>query len=99
MFRAGRYADCVPVLDECLKLHPAQRTAIHYYLAEAYERDQSRQFDKSLEHIDAYLSDKLLPAADRLEGEALRARVSLHRARQVLGEPQDFQHYVQTCQV
>lgn len=98
MFHAGRYAECIPVLKECLKLHPAQQTLIHRYLAEAYERDLSRQYDHSLEHIDNYLRDKVLPTVSRLEGEVLRARVALHRARQVPNDPEQFQHYMSICQ-
>lgn len=78
---AGRYARALPYLTLALKRRPRNASHVHQLLASAYYRDTNPQLEPALEHIEAYLADRMLAPPERQAGMIEQARILIDAGR------------------
>ncbi len=94
LYRAGHYAECLPVLHEALRQNPNRQAQIQRLLAKAYFRDQPSDLAKASKYNALFLEDKAVSPRARHEAlleqsQVLLALDDLAGAREALDQIPD----------
>lgn len=81
LFLSGQIESSRTVLRDALAVNRPRKTELHRLLASAYANGPNPKFPEALEQNQLFLSDAKLPAAERSQGLAQRARIQIEMGR------------------